>query len=699
MKRFVCAIIIVCLLCSAFPVITLANASCPHEYIQITYEPTCTVEGFTLHLCKLCGSMYRDSFFSPLGHDYLGGYIANGGCTAEYYERCERCHDIRDETTPYHDYIYGQCWFCSDPEPNATYTPTELLMDGAQVMLVNGSYALGTSLALQEVSMDGDAIVCPPSEQIWTMHRAEDGFILRRDLYGWQIQELTATLQLEEEGSIWTPVPTDEAGVYLFCSGGCYLALGSKGWYTTSNEKFADKIKLYSHCEHELLEPAVKQEATCKQEGIMQRRCVKCADYCEESIPVEPHCYENGKCRWCEKVESAGHIWSEPVRTTEASCTQGAKEYRTCSHCDESCVAFVSEPNQHTHELLYVRERSCTATNAECYGCPCGRKLIWEHLSEGTHRYSDWVVIDEEPCIFIKWKSTCVDCGDERYKDRYGADHDFGQWELGTMPDCTQDGSIYMQCAICAEKETRTVEAFGHEFVNEEPALDCELGGNVRYCCRHCDLSYGEVQLPKPHTYEDGVCTACGKVYACVFTDVPADAWYRSAVEFADQNYLMNGMSATTFEPDTTMNRAMLVTVLWRYAGSVPADGAPFTDVEDGQWYTEAVAWAASNGIVNGIAEGIFDPNGMITRQQLATILYRFSTVNAVDTTARADLSTYPDGEKVSTWAADAISWAVAEGLINGVQDGEQNYLDPLDSATRAQGATILMRYIERIAS
>ena len=178
------------------------------------------------------------------------------------------------------------------------------------------------------------------------------------------------------------------------------------------------------------------------------------------------------------------------------------------------------------------------------------------------------------------------------------------------------------------------------------------------------------------------------------FTDIGAGDWYHEAVDFAVENGLFGGMSATTFEPNTAMTRAMLVTVLWRYEGS-PAEGTnSFTDVPDGQWYTDAVAWAAHNGIVGGVGNNRFDPNGNITREQMATILFRYSNSLGLDTSDREELDYFPDGDQVSAYAVDALSWAVSTGLING----SEGKLLPQGNATRAQVATILMRFIENVA-
>ena len=186
---------------------------------------------------------------------------------------------------------------------------------------------------------------------------------------------------------------------------------------------------------------------------------------------------------------------------------------------------------------------------------------------------------------------------------------------------------------------------------------------------------------------------AAGVSAANDFTDVPQNAWFADAVNYAVRNGLMNGVGNGRFDPNGSMTRAMLVTVLWRYEGS-PEEGVNgFTDVPDGQWFTKAVAWAAENGIVGGIGGGKFDPNGNVTREQMAAILFRYADQKDIDTSERATLN-FPDAAKVSAWATDAIAWTVAEGIIGG-SDG---MLLPQGNATRAQVSTILMRFIEDVA-
>ena len=180
------------------------------------------------------------------------------------------------------------------------------------------------------------------------------------------------------------------------------------------------------------------------------------------------------------------------------------------------------------------------------------------------------------------------------------------------------------------------------------------------------------------------------------FRDVAENAWYSDDVHAAADRKLFGGTGAGIFEPESPMTRAMLVTVLWRYEGS-PADGGDiFADVPPvGEWYSASVAWAAKNKVVGGVGGGCFDPDGNVTREQMAAILYRYAKAKGMDVTARADLSVFPDDNQVSLpWALEPMQWAVGEKLIGG-SDG---YLLPQGNATRAQVATIFMRFIRYIA-
>lgn len=182
---------------------------------------------------------------------------------------------------------------------------------------------------------------------------------------------------------------------------------------------------------------------------------------------------------------------------------------------------------------------------------------------------------------------------------------------------------------------------------------------------------------------------------ALPFTDVKSGNWFYDAVKYAYAQGLMTGTSATTFAPNETMNRAMIVTVLYRLEKSPAVTGASkFTDVPAGQWYSDAVAWAAANKIVNGYDETTFGPMNAVTREQMATILFRYEQVKGLENvTLEENLNRFPDQNKISAYAIPALQWAVGQKIINGNADGT---LDPTGTATRAQVAQIFTNLLNK---
>ncbi len=180
------------------------------------------------------------------------------------------------------------------------------------------------------------------------------------------------------------------------------------------------------------------------------------------------------------------------------------------------------------------------------------------------------------------------------------------------------------------------------------------------------------------------------------FSDVTESDWFYDAVTYAYENGLMDGVGMGLFAPNSETTRAQLVTILYRLSGQpAPSGDSGFSDVETGTWYTDAVAWAAQNGIVNGVSGTQFAPGDDITREQLAVILYRYATYQGYDVSQRADLSGFVDAGTISTYAQEALSWANAQGLVLGFEDDS---LRPQGNASRAQIAAVLMRFCQTVA-
>lgn len=220
----------------------------------------------------------------------------------------------------------------------------------------------------------------------------------------------------------------------------------------------------------------------------------------------------------------------------------------------------------------------------------------------------------------------------------------------------------------------------GHYFTGW---YDRAISGGTRYTSETAAPARGNVTL-----------YARWETTGLPYQDISRDAWYFEAVSEATDRGLFQGTSETTFEPESTMNRAMLATVIYRMAGSpAGAAKAPFTDVAAADWFADAVAWAYENGVVKGMSATSFAPLQEITREQLAVMLLRYADLCGYDISARASLKDFADAAKVSDYAADAMQWAVANGILNGT-DGKR--LDPAGSATRAQCAAMLVRFLDK---
>ena len=272
-----------------------------------------------------------------------------------------------------------------------------------------------------------------------------------------------------------------------------------------------------------------------------------------------------------------------------------------------------------------------------------------------------------------------------------------------------------------AEKVHQGVIATGDQFVASESyvkvlqdkfdALACEMeGASVARVCDQfgvpctvircmSDKADGLAHDTYAFNYTEASNTSASVVMEMLktlstelpFTDVANTSWYFSAVSEAYESGLMSGTSDTTFTPNGSTTRAMIVTMLYRMAEEPEVtEAASFSDVAEGKYYSDAVAWANANGIVTGYEDGTFAPNQAITREQLAVILYRYAQFMKEDTTATAALDQFSDAASVGDYAADAMSWAVAEGIVSGITDGT---LSPKTGASRAQVAVMLVRF------
>lgn len=262
-----------------------------------------------------------------------------------------------------------------------------------------------------------------------------------------------------------------------------------------------------------------------------------------------------------------------------------------------------------------------------------------------------------------------------------------------TLPSRVTGGELKLSRRYAEKGETVTISAIpdeGYELdtltVTDSKGNEIDLthkGGN-EYTFKmpagrvEIEVSFREIEVELP------------------FTDVPEGAWYADAAAYVYEHGLMAGTSATTFAPDATTSRSMIATILWRMAGSPVVNYAMnFADVPQDQWYSEAIRWAASEGIVGGYGSGLFGANDLITREQFAVMLYRYAQEQGYDVSIgeNTNILSYTDVADLSEYAISAMQWAVGAGIINGTGDGST--LSPQGQATRAQAAVMLMRFCE----
>ena len=433
-------------------------------------------------------------------------------------------------------------------------------------------------------------------------------------------------------------------------------------------------------------------DPTCTKQGYTHHACtVKGCTY----APVDD-----------TYVAATDHTWV--TQTYPASCTEQGTVFYKCSGCGATRTEKIAALG-HDLSRCDLFPATCTKSGRVVGTCArCGVQID-EVIPAKGHDYSYADVRTEPTCTESgHYKGTCPTCGKD-YDDVIPAlGHDWGEWVVAQEPTATTTGYRYHICARCNARvgedipklHTHTWDA---GVVTQKPTAT--EPGVKTYTCTICNEQKTE---SIPATGVPDTCPGGPTCPGYAFRDMPApDNWAHAGLDYCIYSGYINGLSATTVDPSGTCTRAQLVCILYRIQGEPKVvEGyeldklrAPFDDVPRGQWYTNAILWAKLTRIVNGTSATTFDPNGQITREQLAAILYRYTAKYAPDATGNAaSLADYPDAGSVSAYARDAMAWAVGNGLIKGLPHDKTDYLEPGGSTTRAQVATILMRYKQATA-
>lgn len=386
--------------------------------------------------------------------------------------------------------------------------------------------------------------------------------------------------------------------------------------------------------------------ATCGADGRIDTVCANCGDViATEVIPA-----------------TGAHTWDNGTVTTEPTETTPGTRTHTCAVCGATKTEIIPATGAHTFVFTKAVAPTCTEAGYDLY--------------------------------------TCRDCGaSEQRNVKPALGH---KWDSGTVtaePTEKDPGTMTYTCTVCGQTKTEVIPATGpHTHVWDEGTVTVaptETTPGVRtYTCTVCGQTRTEI-IPATGS---AVCPGGAACPSFRFRDVPAPSnWAHEGIDYCVRHGLMSGFDATTFSPDTVSTRAQIVMILYNLSGDTTDYSkyyVPFTDVKPGTWYYNAVAWGYDKDIVAGMSTTTFAPDGLITREQMAVLLYGYTEKYApAYLGGAASLNGFPDAASVSNWAYAAMSWAVGNGLISGIASDGADYLAPSGGATRAQIAAIMMRY------
>ena len=390
-------------------------------------------------------------------------------------------------------------------------------------------------------------------------------------------------------------------------------------------------------------------------------------------------------------TNALGHAWDNGKVTKEPTETETGTKTFTCTRCGETKTETIPKlTHEHSYKAV-VTAPTCTAKGYTTHTCACGDSYVDTYVDALGHAWDNGKVTKEPTETETGTKTfTCTRCGETKTETIPKLTHEHSYKAVVTAPTCTAKGYTTHTCA-CGDSYVDTyVDALGHAWdngkVTKEPT-ETETGVKT-YTCTRCSATKTET-IP-----------ATGSVDVTqMFTDVEKN-WAYPGIQYCVTHGIMGGMGNGTFAPTGTTTRAQIVQILYNLEGTPAVSGTtPFTDLT-ANWYKPAILWAYQNNVVAGKSPTTFDPEGPVTREQIAVILteYMFNVLKMNRTWTPADLSTFPDGANVSSWAKKAMQDAVALGLINGTKAPDDKvYLDPQGSATRQQVATILMEFCKNV--
>ena len=735
-----------CSRCEAYE--TRPTEALGHTYSSKVTAPTCTKQGFTTYTCA-CGESYVADYVPPLGHNYVYSVTTSPTSSASgtLTGSCTRCGETTTVSIPAlntNDYTYTvvQAPSCSaNGIGRYTWKITDYGVFRFNVVIVATEHSYNAVITEPTCTEKGYTVyTCSCGNTYTSNYIAALGHSPVADSAvaatctdtglseGSHCFRCNTVLVAQEAIPALEHIVVADAAVDASCTDSG-LTQGSHCSRCNAVLVAQETIPALGH--DAAIDEAV--DATCTESGLTEgSHCARCNAtlVAQQASPALGHDYVKGVCTRCADVIADAQTYyltnelCDGDRVVIYNQKYGvAMSAETVDDNFKVGVATTPEDGIITTDNLAlvwtVKETdggyylidhngNYLATSVD-FSLPLdGEYKIW-NTSEA--KSAGCVYLHNDRGYFLEWYEKYNDFTVYAYgsvnEGRYAMQIYASQVQCAheynatvTQPTCTEQGYSTYTCSLCGGSYiSDATQALGHNWDNGTITLPptATEDGIFTYCCTRCGET--ETEIIPATGEENKPCDGGASCPSNHFTDVKGpNHWTHEGIDFAIKHGLLRGMSATTFAPDTAMTRAMLVTVLWRYAGE-PIEGTnSFADVPNETWYTDAVTWAAHNGVVAGVGNNKFDPDGKITREQMATILYRYAKNNGIDTSERANLNSFPDAEKISGYAKEAMQWAVAEELVNGSTEGGIAYLQPQGNATRAQVAAILMRFIQNVA-
>ena len=664
-------------------------AGCKHDYAAVVTEPTCTEAGYTTYTCSKCGDSYVADEVAALGHDYKAGEKVEPTCTEDGYTTytCARCEDS----------YKGDVVKALGHDYKAVVTEPTCTEDGYTTYTCARCEDSYVADEVKALGHDYKAVVTEPTcteagYTTYTCTRCEDSYV------GDEVEALGHDYvdgKCTRCGEIDPDYEAEDIEEALKAAQAAAKAAQEAQKAAEAAKKAAEEAAAAAAADSSAAEAAKKAAEEAEKKAEAAQAAAEAAKKAAEAADAD------AAIKAAEAAASAAE--------SAASAAEAAKAQAAAAQAQ----AKAEEAQKAAEEAQKKADEAAQKGEAAADEAAAAQKAAEEakKAAEDAKAAADLSADAADKANAEAAEAAAKAAADaakiaDALKEVAAAQADVA----AALEKAAKDAENAAKERAAAEAAQKAAEEAA------KAAKEAELNAAKYNALTKAALAAAGAEDVDPAVFEAGIkaiedAEDVAAVEAAVadlleklesaepecpsadFIDAPAKGnWAHEGIDFCVANDYMNGVSANVFSPEGTVTRAQLVTILYRVAGSPETEfKGTFSDVADGQWYSAAIEWAAANGVVNGVGEGKFVPDGEITREQIATLLFRYSKADKVE----GNLKAFPDGDTAGDFAVDGLVWAVSEGLITGVKNGDVTTLAPKDNATRAQIAAIIMRFLD----